>query len=96
MPDTGINPPIQMPPGFDELPTEERLFIVGNKGNPEMMAVYQSTKIMQLHQQHSKMHDRIESLEKSRSRIKWTIGGAFAVILFFKAIIIAKWTKLIG
>jgi len=97
--DTAPLPPVAMPPGFEELPAEEKLFIYGNKDKPEMMAVYQSTKIMQLHtkfeKQCVKCEGRLDSLETSRSRAKWWLGGAFSILALLKAYIIGKLTKVL-
>ncbi len=97
MPDTELNPPVpEMPPGFDKLPVEQQMIIKAYKGNPEMMGVYQSTKLVQLHDKIDKHDSRIISLEESRKKIKWTLAGAGTIIALFKAIIIAKWTKVFG
>ena len=96
--DTSPLPPVQMPPGFEELPAEEKLFIYGNKDKPEMMAVYQATKTLQLHKKFDKQcikcEGRLDSLETSRSRVKWWGGGALAVLALFKAYIIGKLVKI--
>jgi len=85
-----IEPVAPMPPGFDELPAEERLFIFGNKDKPEMMAVYQSTKLVQLHDKVGKHDSRIESLEDSRKKAKWVGGTLLLIFTAVKGFILSK------
>ena len=83
-------PETEMPPGFDKLPIEEQMIIQAYKGNPEMMGVYQSTKIIELHGKHDKHDSRILSLERAHMRFKWVGGTILAILLAVKCFILTK------
>jgi hypothetical protein len=91
----------EMPPGFNDLPPEERMFIYSNRDKPELMAVYQSTKTLQLHDKFDgfkndcekrfrKTDSRIISLEDSRKKARWWFSGAVTIILALKTYILVK------
>jgi len=94
-----VDPIAPMPPGFENLPDEDKLFLYSNRGNPEMLAIYNATKTVQLHRkfdtQREKCEVRICSLEESRKKVKWWGGGALAVLLTLKAYIIGKLIKVL-
>lgn len=100
MPDTGLNEPIEMPPGFEELSPQDRMLIKAYRNDPMMLQTYNAIQITKLHNKQKdcriECDTRIESLEDSRKKTKWWLGGAGAVILCLKAIIIAKWAKIFG
>jgi hypothetical protein len=87
-------PDNEMPPGFEDLPPEEKLFIFGNRGKPEMMAVYQATKTLELHtefeRQCKRCDERINSLEDSRKKFKWVLGTVGTIFLAVKGFILTK------
>jgi hypothetical protein len=87
-------------PGFKDLPVAERMLVEAYKSKPEVMAVYQATKTLQLHDKFEKQcikcNKRFDSLETTRSRIKWYFGGALAVLMVVKAYILARITNLLG
>ena len=105
--DTRPNDPVApMPPGFENLPDEDKLFLFSNRDNPQMLAIYNATKTVQLHRKHDKfctdcetrhekVDSRINSLETSRSRFKWVGGTVLTIFGLIKTYIIGKLTKVL-
>ena len=81
-------------PGFKDLPVEERMLIDAYRDKPEMMQVYQATKLMQLHGKFEKQKqtcgDRICSLEDSRKKAKWVGGTLLLIFTAVKGFILTK------
>lgn len=91
-----LDPVPEMPPGFDKLPVEEQMLIKAYKGDAEMMAVYQATKLGQLHVKHEDIETRVISLEESRKKFKWVGGTILSIFGLVKAFILGKLFRVFG